>query len=110
MASNRPLSYRATGVLDNTHLGLSALLGWVNRTKDFRPAGRPGHSALDVGYFASGVDLGNNVALALCTHGVASIALVTAMLQRCDTIGIVCVAMTASDAVWAGAEPVSSLD
>ena len=59
MASNRPLSYRATGVLDNTHLGLSALLGWVNRTKDFRPAGRPGHSALDVGYSSLQTPLAN---------------------------------------------------
>src|SRR5439155_22810858 len=81
MASNRPLSYRATGVLDNTHLGLTALLGWVNRTKDFRPAGRPGHSALDVGYFASVVDLGNNVGVALCTDGVGSKFLVAELLQ-----------------------------
>jgi len=110
MASNRPLSYRATGVLDNTHLGLSALLGWVNRTKDFRPAGRPGQSALAVGYFASVVDLGNNVGLALCTDGVGSKVLVAEMLQRYDTIGIDCVAMNVNDAICVGAEPVSFLD
>src|SRR5712692_11539945 len=110
MASNRPLSYRATGVLDNTQLGLSALLGWVNRTKDFRPAGCPGHSALDVGYFASVVDLGNNVGLALCTDGVGSKVLVAEMLQRYDTIGIDCVAMNVNDAICVGAEPISFLD
>src|SRR5437899_2258102 len=110
MASNRPLSYRATGVLDNTHLGLSALLGWVNRTKDFRPAGRPGHSALDVGYFASVVDIGNGLGLALCTDGVGSKVLIAEMLQRYDTIGIDCVAMNVNDAICVGAEPISFLD
>jgi phosphoribosylformylglycinamidine cyclo-ligase len=110
MASNRSLSYRATGVLDNTQLGLSALLGWVNRTKDFRPAGRRGHTVLDVGFFASVVDLGNNLGLALCTDGVGSKVLIAEMLQRYDTIGIDCVAMNVNDAICVGAEPVSFLD
>jgi phosphoribosylformylglycinamidine cyclo-ligase len=110
MASDRALSYHATGVLDNTQLGLGALLGWVNRTKDFRTAGRVGHSVLDVGFFASVVDLGNNVGLALCTDGVGSKVLVAQMLQRYDTIGIDCVAMNVNDALCVGAEPVSFLD
>ncbi|MGH7313948.1 MAG: phosphoribosylformylglycinamidine cyclo-ligase, partial [Candidatus Rokuibacteriota bacterium] len=97
-------------VLDNTQLGLSALLGWVNRTKTFRPAGRPGHPVLDVGFFASVVDLGNNVGLALCTDGVGSKVLVAEMLQRYDTIGIDCVAMNVNDAICVGAEPISFLD
>jgi phosphoribosylformylglycinamidine cyclo-ligase len=110
MAPHRSLSYRETGVLDNTQLGLSALLGWVNRTKAFRPAGRPGHGVLDVGFFASVVDLGNNVGLALCTDGVGSKVLVAEMLQRYDTIGIDCVAMNVNDAICVGAEPISFLD
>jgi phosphoribosylformylglycinamidine cyclo-ligase len=110
MAGHRPLSYEATGVLDNTQLGLSALLSWVNRTKSFRPAGRPGHGVLDVGYFASVVDLGNNLGLALCTDGVGSKVLVAEMLQRYDTIGIDCVAMNVNDAICVGAEPLSFLD
>ena len=110
MASQRSLSYRETGVLDNTQLGLSALLGWVNRTKAFRPAGRRGHGVLDVGFFASVVDLGNNLGLALCTDGVGSKVLVAEMLQRYDTIGIDCVAMNVNDAICVGAEPISFLD
>ena len=106
----KSLSYQAAGVLDNTQLGLRALLGWVNRTKQFRPAGRPGHPVLDVGYFASVVDLGNNVGLALCTDGVGSKVLVAEMLERYDTIGIDCVAMNVNDAICVGAEPISFLD
>jgi phosphoribosylformylglycinamidine cyclo-ligase len=109
-APGKSLSYQAAGVLDNTQLGLSALLGWVNRTKQFRPAGRRGHPVLDVGFFASVVDLGNNLGLALCTDGVGSKVLVAEMLQRYDTIGIDCVAMNVNDALCVGAEPISFLD
>ena len=110
MASHRSLSYRETGVLDNTQLGLSALLGWVNRTKAFRPAGRRGHGVLDVGFFASVVDLGNKPRARLCTDGVGSKVLIAEMLQRYDTIGIDCVAMNVNDAICVGAEPISFLD
>jgi phosphoribosylformylglycinamidine cyclo-ligase len=110
MLPDRSLSYRDTGVLDNTQLGLSALLGWVSRTRAFRPAARRGHGVLDVGFFASVVDLGNNVGLALCTDGVGSKVLVAEMLERYDTIGIDCVAMNVNDAICVGAEPVSFLD
>jgi phosphoribosylformylglycinamidine cyclo-ligase len=108
--SHRSLSYQAAGVLDNTQLGLSALLSWVNRSKAFRPSGRAGHPVLDVGFFASVVDLGNNMGLALCTDGVGSKVLVAEMLQRYDTIGIDCVAMNVNDAICVGAEPISFLD
>src|SRR5262245_1707165 len=110
MPVDRSLSYRDTGVLDNTQLGLRALLGWVNRTKAFRPAGRRGHEVLDVGFFARLIDLGNNLGLALCADGVRSKVLVAEMLQRYDTIGIDCVAMNVNDAICVGAEPVSFLD
>src|SRR5215510_13160074 len=110
MPVDRSLSYRDAGILDNTQLGLRALLGWVNRTKAFRPAGRRGHGVLDVGFFASVIDLGNNVGLALCTDGVGSKVLVAEMLQRYDTIGIDCVAMNVNDAICVGAEPISFLD
>jgi phosphoribosylformylglycinamidine cyclo-ligase len=109
-SGDRSLSYQAAGVLDNTQLGLNGLLGWVNRTKQFRPAGRPGHPVLDIGFFASVVDLGNNLGLALCTDGVGSKVLVAEMLQRYDTIGIDCVAMNVNDALCVGAEPISFLD
>jgi phosphoribosylformylglycinamidine cyclo-ligase len=110
MATDRRLSYHATGILDNTGLGLSALLKWVNRTESFRSAGQPGRRVIDVGFFASVVDIGHNLGLALCTDGVGSKVLVAEMLQRYDTIGIDCVAMNVNDAICVGAEPISFLD
>jgi len=104
------MQYRDTGVLDNTALGLRALLGWVNRTSEFRPAGQPGRKAVEVGFYASVVDIGHGLGLALCTDGVGTKVLVAQMLERYDTIGIDCVAMNVNDAICVGAEPMSFLD
>ncbi|MBI2529482.1 MAG: phosphoribosylformylglycinamidine cyclo-ligase [Candidatus Rokubacteria bacterium] len=110
MPTNRSLSYDATGVLDNTQLGLGALLRWVNKTAAFRKEGQPGHRVVDVGFFASVVDIGHGLGLALCTDGVGSKVLIAEMLDRYDTIGIDCVAMNVNDAICVGAEPISFLD
>ena len=109
MDSRRPLSYDATGVLDNTRLGLHALLKWVNATAAFRSIGT-GRRVVDVGYFASVVEITDTLGLALCTDGVGSKVLVAEMLHRYDTIGIDCVAMNVNDAICVGAEPISFLD
>lgn len=111
MVSDRALSYDATGVLDNTRLGLDALLGWVNRTTAFRREGQRGRRvADDEKFFASVVDIGNGLGLALCTDGVGSKVLIAEMLKRYDTIGIDCVAMNVNDVICVGAEPMSFLD
>lgn len=110
MANDRFLSYYRAGVLDNSQLGLAALLGWVNKTAAFRREGQKGRRVVDVGFFASVVDIGNNQGLALCTDGVGSKVLIAEMLQRYDTIGIDCVAMNVNDAICVGAEPISFLD
>lgn len=65
---------------------------------------------LDIGFFASVVEIADNLGLALCTDGVGSKVLVAEMLHRYDTIGIDCVAMNVNDAICVGAEPVSFLD
>jgi phosphoribosylformylglycinamidine cyclo-ligase len=109
MATERSLSYRATGVVDNTQLGLSALLKWVNASAAFRSTGA-GRRVVDVGYFASVVQITDTLGLALCTDGVGSKVLVAEMLGRYDTIGIDCVAMNVNDAICVGAEPISFLD
>jgi phosphoribosylformylglycinamidine cyclo-ligase len=109
MAAERVLSYRASGVIDNTQLGLGALLRWVNATAAFRATG-PGRRVVDVGYFASVVAITDTLGLALCTDGVGSKVLVAEMLGRYDTIGIDCVAMNVNDAICVGAEPISFLD
>jgi phosphoribosylaminoimidazole (AIR) synthetase len=110
MTSRPSISYRSTGILDNTGLGLGALLKWIDRTASFRPADGPGRKVIDIGFFASVVDIGHGLGLALCTDGVGSKVLVADMLERYDTIGIDCVAMNVNDAICVGAEPVSFLD
>jgi phosphoribosylformylglycinamidine cyclo-ligase len=103
------LSYRTAGVLDNAQLGLGALLKWVNATAGFRATGA-GRRVVDVGFFASVVEITDTLGLALCTDGVGSKVLVAEMLNRYDTIGIDCVAMNVNDAICVGAEPISFLD
>src|SRR5438093_10402338 len=109
MASNRPLNYESSGVLDNTQLGLNLLLKRLGPTAAFRSTG-PGRRVVDIGFFASVVEITHNLGLALCTDGVGSKVLVAEMLQRYDTIGIDCVAMNVNDAICVGAEPISFLD
>src|SRR5262245_9363649 len=110
MSTKGSMHYRDTGVLDNSELGLRALLAWVNRTAEFRAPGQPGHRVVDVGFYASVVDIGHGLGLALCTDGVGTKVLVAQMLERYDTIGIDCVAMNVNDAICVGAEPLSFLD
>ena len=110
MSVKGSMHYRDTGVLDNTELGLRALLGWVNRTSEFRGPGQLGRKAVEVGFYASVVDIGHGLGLALCTDGVGTKVLVAQMLERYDTIGIDCVAMNVNDAICVGAEPMSFLD
>jgi phosphoribosylformylglycinamidine cyclo-ligase len=66
--------------------------------------------ALDFGYFASVLDLGNGLGLALSTDGVGTKLLVAQMLNKYDTIGIDCVAMNVNDVLCVGAEPLCMLD
>src|SRR2546427_1945282 len=109
MTGNRPLDYHGSGVLDNTQLGLSALVNRLTKTVAFRSTG-PGRRVVDIGFFASVVQITDELGLALCTDGVGSKVLVAEMLHRYDTIGIDCVAMNVNDAICVGAEPISFLD
>ena len=85
---------------------LAGLLRWVGKTLAF---GRH-RPALDFGYFASVLDLGNGTGLALSTDGVGTKLLVAEMLDKYDTIGIDCVAMNVNDVLCVGAEPLCMLD
>ena len=78
--------------------------------KTWPPAGGRGAVALDLGHFATVIDIGGGTGLALCTDGVGSKALVAQMLGRYDTIGIDCVAMNVNDLVCIGATPLTFLD
>lgn len=85
---------------------LAGLLRWVGQTLAF---GRY-RSALDFGYFATVLDMGNNLGLALSSDGVGTKLLVAEMLDKYDTVGIDCIAMNVNDLLCVGAEPLCMLD
>ncbi len=100
------LSYAAAGV-DNlaSDAGLAALLPWVRKTHSFRPG-----TALDIGYFANVVDVGNGVGIAISTDTTGTKVLVAQMVGQYETVGIDCVAINVNDIVSVGAEPVAFVD
>ncbi len=73
-------------------------------------AGKPGAPLIPIGHYAGVVDLGKGMALALHTDGVGTKLQVAQEMNRFDTVGIDCIAMTVNDLVCIGAEPVSLLD
>lgn len=100
-------AYAQAGV-DTSEAGhaLGALIG-VLRTID---PGRPSRSALGPGHYASVLEIGPGLGLALCIDGVGSKVIVAEQTGRYDTVGIDCVAMNANDLVCVGAEPIALLD
>jgi phosphoribosylformylglycinamidine cyclo-ligase len=72
--------------------------------------GKTGSPLIPIGHYAGLVDLGGRHALALHTDGVGSKVLIAQQLNKFDTIGIDCIAMTVNDLVCLGAEPIALLD
>jgi phosphoribosylformylglycinamidine cyclo-ligase len=101
--------YEEVGVLTNTAFGLERLLTWLRKTEKNR-ATTIGKSALENGFFANVIEIGNDLGLALSTDGVGTKVLVASELHKYDTIGIDCVAMNVNDIICVGAEPVAMLD
>ena len=105
------VSYAAAGVdVEGERAALAGLIAWVRRTQALRPAGTPGHMALDVGYFASVVELPGGMGLAVSADGVGTKLLVAQLAGRYDTVGIDLVAMNVNDLICVGAEPFALLD
>ena len=102
-------TYRSAGVDGAAaDAALSRIAARVHKT--WPAAGGLGAVALDLGHFATVIDVGGGNGLALCTDGVGTKALIAQMLGRYDTIGIDCVAMNVNDLVCIGATPLSFLD
>lgn len=105
------VTYAHTGVdVEGERHALAGLIAWVRKTQALRPAGTTGHMALDVGYFASVVELPGGLGLAVSADGVGTKLLVAQLADRYDTVGIDLVAMNVNDLVCVGAEPIALLD
>lgn len=103
--------YAAAGVdVAREGSAMAGLLGWVRKTFGQRPAGTAGHVVVDVGYFASVLDLGRGLGLAVSCDGVGTKLLVAQLAGRYDTVGVDLVAMNVNDLVCVGAEPITMLD
>jgi len=88
--------------------GFKALIAQLRKTFELRSSfGRP---QVDFGLFASVVDIGQPVALAISTDGIGTKAIVAQLVDRYDTVGIDCVAMNANDVICVGAEPIAMTD
>lgn len=104
------LSYSSAGVdigkVRTIHASVAKILSstFANR------AGLAGAPLIPIGHYAGLIDIGGNKALALHVDGVGSKALVAQKMQRFDTVGIDCVAMTVNDLICIGAEPLAILD
>jgi len=88
--------------------GFRALLAQLKQTFALRTG--PGRPLIDFGHFASVLDLGQPLALAISTDGIGTKAIVAQLVDRYDTVGIDCVAMNANDVICVGAEPIAMTD
>lgn len=104
--SKDKLSYTNAGVDTETEeKGLKNLITQIKKTFSFSDI----PVALDFGYFANILDLGN-IGLAISTDGVGTKIIVAQMMDKYDTIGIDCIAMNVNDILCVGAKPISMVD
>src|SRR5262249_61644026 len=96
MTGKRPLDYHRSGVLDNTQLGLSALVNRLSRTVAFRATG-PGRRGVDIRFFARVVPITHTLRPALCNRGGGKKVPGAEMLHRYDTSGLDVVANEQDD-------------
>jgi len=72
--------------------------------------GRFGMPLMGIGHYAGLIDIGGGRALAMHTDGVGTKVQLAIQMDRYETVGIDCVAMTVNDLICIGAEPVALLD
>jgi len=108
-ASARGKIYGDAGVVSvGERAGFKAMLAQLRETFALRPG--PGRPLLEFGHYASVIDIGLPLAIAISTDGIGTKAIVAQLLDRYDTVGIDCVAMNANDVICVGAEPIAMLD
>jgi phosphoribosylformylglycinamidine cyclo-ligase len=109
MSQSEPASYASAGVsFKKAESFLGALLPWVRKTESI-PTGTY-RTLVPNGYYASVIDVGLPVALALATDGVGSKILVAELAGDYRGVGIDCIAMNINDLICVGAKPLAMLD
>lgn len=86
------------------------MMGDAFRTTLGARNGRFGETLLGSGHYAGVIDIGQGKALTLHVDGVGTKVLLAQLMDKYDTVGIDCVAMTANDLLCLGSEPVALLD
>ena len=105
------LTYQSAGVETVGALtALGRLLKWVGQASHTPREEGVGAAVLESGFYASVLNIGPNMGLALSTDGVGTKLLIAQMIDKYDTVGIDCVAMNVNDLICVGAEPISMLD
>jgi len=109
--AEKSLTYSEAGVDTGAALtALDGLVGWLGRAAHRPATGTVGRPVVASGFFATVLELGSNLGLAMTTDGVGTKLLVAQMAGKYDTIGIDCVAMNVNDLICVGAEPIAMLD
>ncbi|MDA4136528.1 MAG: phosphoribosylformylglycinamidine cyclo-ligase [Thaumarchaeota archaeon] len=72
--------------------------------------GKFGAPLIGIGHYAGLIDIGGGRALAMHTDGVGTKLQVAVQMNKFDTVGVDCVAMTVNDLICLGCEPVALLD
>lgn len=104
------LTYRDVGVASSEEMpSFQPAIDLFRTTHAFARHGRPRDLGVAEPY-ASVLDLGGNLGLAIATDGVGTKLLVAEEMRKYDTVGIDCVAMNANDILCVGAEPVAMVD
>jgi phosphoribosylformylglycinamidine cyclo-ligase len=106
---DRDASYRASGV--HVEAEDEALKRLVRRlAPTYRFAEPSARVALEIGFFATVMDVAGGIRLVLSCDGVGTKLLVAEAMRRFDTVGIDLVAMNVNDVLCVGARPFAMLD
>lgn len=103
---DKGMTYKDAGVVSVSEEGtFKSLIDWVSKTMEGRSEIRA-----EVGLYATVIEVGANLGIAMSTDGVGTKILVAEMMDRFDTVGIDCVAMNVNDLICVGAKPLAMLD
>ena len=100
------LTYRDSGVVSvGEEKTFQTLIHWVNKSMEGHPEVKA-----EVGLYATVIDVGFGLGIAMSTDGVGTKLLIAEMMGKYDTVGIDCVAMNVNDIICVGAKPIAMLD